>query len=114
MAEFADNNAKSSATQMIPFFLNKGFHPRMSFDADPSNPSTSRERLQVKRAGDITTYMQKALEMARKALQNTREAMIKSANKKRKEVPITRGTWYSCLAATSTRLDPLRSWTTRC
>jgi hypothetical protein len=59
---------------MTPFFLNKGFHPRMSFDADLSNPSTSRERLQIKRAGDITTHMQKALEIARKALQDTREA----------------------------------------
>src|SRR5208282_3999490 len=85
MAKFADNNAKSSATQMTPFFLNKGFHPRMSFDADPTKPTTSRERLQMERAKDITAHMEAALETARRALQDTREAIIKSANKKRKE-----------------------------
>jgi hypothetical protein len=91
MAEFADNNAKSSATQMTPFFLNKGFHPRMSFDADSFNadltkPTTSRERLQIERAKDITAHMETALETAKRALQDAREAMIKSANKKRKEM----------------------------
>jgi hypothetical protein len=102
MAEFADSNAKPSAKQMIPFFLDKGFHPRMSFDADPSNPPASRERLQIERAGDITAHTQKALEMARRA-------MIKSANKKRKEVAYIPGTWFSYLATTSRRLGPLRS-----
>jgi hypothetical protein len=86
MAEFADNNIKSSVTQITPFFLNKGFHPRMSFDVDLTKPTSSRERLQMERARDITAHMQKALEMAKKALQDAREAMIKSANKKRKEV----------------------------
>ena len=86
MAEFADNNAQSSATQMTPFFLNKGFHPRMSFDADPTEPTTSRERLQVEKAKDITAHMETALETAKRALQDARDAMIKSANKKRKEV----------------------------
>jgi hypothetical protein len=86
MAEFADSNAKPSATQMTLFFLDKGFRPRISFDADPSNPPAPRERLQIERAGDITARTQKTLEMARRALQDTREAMIKSANEKRKEV----------------------------
>jgi hypothetical protein len=73
MAEFADNNAQSSATQMTLFFLNKGFHPRMSFDTepikpDPSKPLTSRERLQMERARDIAAHMETALETAKKAL----------------------------------------------
>jgi predicted alpha/beta-fold hydrolase len=58
----------------------------MSFDADPTKPTTSRERLQMERAKDITTHMETALETAKRALQDAREAMIKSANKKRKEV----------------------------
>ena len=95
MTEFADNNAKSSATQMTPFFLNKGFHPRMSFDAepqsDPSKPSTTRERLQIERAKDITAHIETALETAKKALQDARAAIIKSANKKRKEVAYNPG-----------------------
>jgi hypothetical protein len=73
MAEFADNNAQSLATQMTPFFLNKGFHPRISFDIepikpDPSKPLTSRERLQMERARDIAAHMETALETAKKAL----------------------------------------------
>jgi hypothetical protein len=40
----------------------------------------------MKKARDITTHIQKALEIAKKALQNVREAMIKSADKKRKEI----------------------------
>jgi transposase InsO family protein len=91
MAEFADNNAQSSATQMTPFFLNKGFHPRMSFDTDPTKPTTSRERLQIERAKDIAAHMETALETAKRALQDAREAMIKSANKKRKEVVYSPG-----------------------
>src|ERR1700733_1383455 len=86
-----DSNAKPSATQMTLFFLDKGFRPRISFDADPSNPPAPRERLQIERAGDITARMQKALEMARRALQDTRETMIKSASEKRKRWPISRG-----------------------
>jgi hypothetical protein len=58
----------------------------MSFDADPTKPTTSRERLQIKRAKNITAHMETALETAKRALQDAREAMIKSANKKRKEV----------------------------
>jgi hypothetical protein len=71
---------------MTPFFLNKGFHPRMSFDADPTKLITSRERLQIERAKDITTHIETALETVKRALQDARETMIKSANKKRKEV----------------------------
>jgi phosphoribosyl-ATP pyrophosphohydrolase len=71
---------------MTPFFLNKGFHPRMSFDVDLTKSISSRERLQMKKARDITAHMQKALKIARKALQNVREAIIKSADKKRKEI----------------------------
>jgi len=40
----------------------------------------------MERAKDITVHMETALETAKRALQDAREAMIKSANKKRKEV----------------------------
>jgi hypothetical protein len=40
----------------------------------------------MERAKDITAYMETALETAKRALQDVREVMIKSANKKRKEV----------------------------
>ncbi len=34
MAEFVDNNAISPSIEQSAFFLNKGFHPHMSFDPD--------------------------------------------------------------------------------
>jgi hypothetical protein len=58
--------------------------------------------------------MQKALEMARKALQDTREAMIKSANKKRKEVTYKPGDLVSLSSRNTNTTRPLRSWMTRC
>jgi hypothetical protein len=90
MAEFANNNTYFSVTQITPFFFNKGFHPRMSFGADPTDVdltklTTSRERLQIKRAKNITTHIKTALKTAKRALQDAKEAMIKSVNKKRKE-----------------------------
>ncbi len=86
MAEFADNNALSSATNMTPFFMNKGFHPRMSFDPDPTEYGSTRERLQAARAEDISDHMDKTLTFAREALAKSREQMVNQANKHRKEV----------------------------
>jgi hypothetical protein len=86
MAEFADNNIKSSVTQITSFFLNKGFHPRISFDVDLTKSTFSRERLQIKRAKNITAHIKTALKTVKRALQDAREAIIKSVNKKRKEM----------------------------
>jgi hypothetical protein len=47
----------------------------------------------MERAKDITAHMETALETAKGALQDAREAMIKSANKKRKEVVYKPGDW---------------------
>lgn len=45
MIEFSDNNNIASATSITPFYLNKGFYPRISFDPDTSDYETTRERL---------------------------------------------------------------------
>ncbi len=86
MAEFADNNALSSATSSTPFFLNKDFHSRMSFEPDVIEYESSRERLQAAKAEDISENMNKTLKFARESLVKTREQMMKQANKHRKEV----------------------------
>ena len=49
MAEFADNNAVSAGTGMTPFFVNKGFHPRMTFGPDDTKYETAREHIQAVR-----------------------------------------------------------------
>jgi len=86
MAEFADNNALSSAISLTSFFMNKGFHPRMSFDPDTTEYGSTRERLQAARAEDIFEQMNKTLIFAREALAKTREQMVNQANKHRKKV----------------------------
>ncbi len=73
MIEFADNNALFLIIFMIFFFMNKSFHPRMSFDPDLIEYKSIRERLQVARIKDIFNYMNKTLTFARKALIKSRK-----------------------------------------
>ncbi len=86
MIEFVDNNALSSVTSLTPFFMNKGFHPRMSFDPDTIEYESTRERLQIDRAKNISEQMNKTLTFAREALAKTRKQMVNQANKHRKKV----------------------------
>ncbi len=86
MAEFADNNALSSAISLTLFFMNKNFHPRMSFDPDTTEYESIRERLQAARAEDIFDHMNRTLIFAREALAKTREQMMNQANKHRKKI----------------------------
>ncbi len=91
MAEFADNNALFSVTSSTPFFLNKDFHPRMSFEPDTTEYESFRERLQAAKAEDISEHMDKTLAFARESLAKTREQMVQQANKHRKEVDYETG-----------------------
>jgi len=86
MAEFADNNALSSVIFLILFFMNKNFHSRMSFDPDIIEYESTRERLQIDRAKNISEQMNKTLTFAREALVKTREQMVNQANKHRKKI----------------------------
>jgi len=86
MAEFVDNNALSSAIFLTLFFMNKSFHPRMSFDPDIIEYESTRERLQIDRAKNISEQMNKTLTFAREALAKTRKQMVNQANKHRKKV----------------------------
>jgi len=86
MIEFVDNNALFSVIFSIPFFLNKDFHPRMSFEPDVIEYESSRERLQTAKAENISEHMNKTLKFARESLVKTREQMMEQVNKHRKEV----------------------------
>jgi hypothetical protein len=86
MTEFVDNNALFSVTFSIPFFLNKDFHPRMSFEPDVIEYESSCERLQATKAENISENMNKTLKFAYESLAKTREQMMKQVNKHRKEV----------------------------
>ena len=65
MAEFANNNSIASAISLLPFFVNKGFHPRIFFGPDPTEPTSIRERLQASIAQMITDKMEEILYFAK-------------------------------------------------
>ncbi len=58
IAEFATNNNISLSTKLSPFFTSKGLHPRMSFDVVDLSDTTTRERINKKKAIDISETMQ--------------------------------------------------------
>ena len=93
MVEFSDNNNTSSATSLSPFYLNKGFHPRMSFGPDTTTYESTRERLQATTASDIASRMEELLAYGTQRLQNSRKAMSHQANKHRKDVGYEIGDW---------------------
>ncbi len=86
MIKFVDNNVLSSVIFLTFFFMNKNFHPRMSFDSDIIEYESIRERLQIDRVKNISEQMNKTLIFAREALIKTREQMMNQANKHRKKV----------------------------
>ncbi len=86
MIEFVDNNVLSSVIFLTLFFMNKRFHPRISFDSDIIEYESIRERLQIDRVKNISEQMNKTLIFAREALIKTREQMVNQANKHRKKV----------------------------
>ncbi len=58
MAEFAANNNISSSTKLSPFFTLRGLHPCMNFDVIDLFDTTTRERINKKKAIDISKIMQ--------------------------------------------------------
>ncbi len=62
MIEFVDNNALFSVISSIPFFLNKDFHSRMSFEPDVIEYESSRERLQTTKAENISELLEASIE----------------------------------------------------
>lgn len=97
MVEFSDNNNTSSASSMTPFYLNKGFHPRMSFAPDTSSYESTRERLQAARADDIAKRMEEMLEFGRSRLVESQKTMKDQADKHRRDVSYNIGdkVWVS-------------------
>ena len=58
MAEFVANNIDSASTRLSPFFASRGLHPRMSFDVDDFSDTTTYERINKKKAIDISKSIQ--------------------------------------------------------
>ena len=79
LAEFAYNNSATNAHRMTPFYANYGFHPQTEWmkERDAQNPG----------AGQYSHWMKGVHEKARKALDQTGEAMRKYYDRKAKEQP---------------------------
>ena len=68
MAEFAANNNNSLSTKLSPFFASRGLHLRMSFDVVDFSDTTTRERMNKKKAIDISEAMQSIWKYAQESL----------------------------------------------
>jgi len=93
MVEFSDNFNTSSATSMTPFYFNKEFHPRMSFDPDTTDYETTRERLEARKADDIAIRMKELLSFGRQQLEKTKLVTEVQINKHRRDVTYEVGDW---------------------
>ena len=81
MAEFADNNADSAAITLSSFFMNHGFHPRMSFEPDLTSYEATRQCLQARSAGKLTVKMNEILVFTKQHLAETQKAMSRQTNR---------------------------------
>ncbi len=86
MAEFVDNNAISSSIEQSMFFLNKSFHPHMSFDSDPTEYEITRARIEAGKAENIFEHMKRSLALIKQALARVRVTMKKQTDKHRKKM----------------------------
>ena len=86
MMEFSDNNNASSATSLLPFYLNKGFHPQMSFSPDKTIYKSTCERLQSAKVKDINTCIQEILDFRVKQLEKSQKSIKAQADKHCKDV----------------------------
>lgn len=97
IAEFAANQSPSATTGMSPFFLNKGYDPRMSFSAPRQLPGSTRQRIQFGKASSIAISMEDILHKARLAMSLSQKRATEQTDKSRKLCEYTAGdlVWLS-------------------
>lgn len=86
LAMFTHNTLDSAFIGLSPFFLNYGYHPRMSFSPNLKDYGKIRDRILAKQAKDISDYIQKALDIAKANIQNTQNRTAKRINQLRKDI----------------------------
>lgn len=87
IAEFAANANVSESTGLSPFFVNMGFEPRMSFDPINTQPTNTRDRLEMTRAKGITDKMQEVWEFTKENMKQAQAKQAEYANRHREEGP---------------------------
>jgi len=86
MIEFIDNNAISSSIEQLMFFLNKSFHPHMSFDSNSIKYEITRARIEADKAENIFEHMKWSLALIKQVLARVRVTMKKQTDKHRKKM----------------------------
>ena len=104
MAEFAQRNLVSATTKMTPFYMNHGYHPRMSFSPDTAIYPTARERRLARKGHDIAKFMEEVTNRGKQNMLRSQEAMRRSANRHRKDVDFRVGD-YVFLSTKNLRTD---------
>jgi len=93
IVEFADNNNRFSSSSLTPFFLNKGFHPRISFCPDQTSYETTKQRLDAAKAENIAMQIKEFLKFAKKRLSISQESIKNQMDRRRKDVTYSLGDW---------------------
>ena len=86
IVKFALNNTVTASTNMTPFFLNKGFHPRTNLSPNPTEGKTSKERKDIRRAEDISKNMETLLQEVIKYKEAYKRSVEERVNQHRKDV----------------------------
>ena len=86
ITEFADNDEVSSFTEVISFYVNKGFHSRISFSKNFTIYAITRKRLDVVKVENIADNMQKILKYIRDNMNRAQRVMIAQINQHRLNV----------------------------
>ncbi len=81
MVKFVDNNAISSSIEQSTFFLNKSFHPHMSFDSNSIEYEITRARIEADKAENIFKHMKWSLALIKQVLARVRVTMKKQIDK---------------------------------
>ena len=71
---------------MFFFYMNKGFHSRMSFSSNISDYDSTCERIETEKIDDIVNRMQKLLKFDQKHMKKIKSTMRKQVNKHRKKM----------------------------
>ena len=85
-AEFQARVVEQDSIKISPFFLNHGYHPRISFTYEPRTGKDPRQKAEFKQAESIARQIEAALEEAKKNLKAAQESIVAQANKKRQDV----------------------------
>ena len=84
LAEFVGNNTVSSTTKVSPFFANKGFHPRMGFEALDNSTVNDKELA----ADEFATRMEELQEVLRNQMLLAQANYEDQANRTRAPAPL--------------------------